>query len=93
MREKLKTLTVSPKQLEPHIMSVEKMKFWGFVTDVPDGPGGTNPSEEGKIKTCERCNKVFVVKRKEEADICVFHWGRARMNKIGGEHTSIINFW
>lgn len=83
-REKLKTLAVTRKQLEPHVMPIETMKHWGFVTEIPDGPGGSNPSEEGRLKTCERCSKIFVVKRKEEADTCVFHWGRARMNKVGG---------
>lgn len=89
-REKLKALTVSSKQLEPHLMSAETMKRWGFMTELPDGPGGSNPSEEGKVKTCERCNKPFVVKRKEEADVCMYHWGRARMNKVGGRHLSSL---
>ena len=69
-------------------MSVETMKRWEYVTEIPEGDGGSKPSEEGKVKTCERCSKPFVVKRKEEADDCIYHWGRARINKVGGEYAA-----
>lgn len=80
----MKAFKLSAKDLLPHVLSTEDMKIWGFMTEIPDRPGSTNPSEEGRIKECERCNKPFVVKRKEEADECIFHWGRALMQKVGG---------
>ncbi|EJD01091.1 uncharacterized protein FOMMEDRAFT_110616 [Fomitiporia mediterranea MF3/22] len=83
--DKLRALKLTKKHLSPHIMPLEAMQKWGFMTEIPDSPGSSNPSDEGKIKQCERCNEQFVVKRKEEAGECVYHWGRAIMNRMNGE--------
>ena len=61
------------------------------MTDIPDGPGGSNPSDEGKIKQCERCNKQFVVKKREEADECIYHWGRSSMKRENGPFKYILS--
>ena len=34
--------------------------------------------------TCERCGQRFQVKRREEADQCVYHWGRPFVSKANG---------
>ena len=83
-REKLGNLHVTKDHLLPHIMSIETMEKWGFMTKVPEGEGGTRPSDEGKVRQCERCSKQFVVRRKEDAEECVFHWGRPQINRING---------
>ena len=65
-------------------MNLEQLKMWGFMTEIPEGPGGQSPSDEGKIKQCDRCSKPFVVKRKENADVCVYHWGRSSVTRENG---------
>lgn len=83
-REKLSNLHLTKEHLSPLVMSKETLEKWGFMTTVPDCDGGTQPSDEGKIRQCERCSEQFVVRRKEEAEECVFHWGRPQMNRING---------
>lgn len=78
------SLKLSVGHLEPYILSLEEMRQWGYVVEVPPGTGGDRPSEEGSVKTCERCNQPFKVKRKDEADECVFHWGRPYSSKANG---------
>lgn len=70
--------------LEPYILSEEEMKTWGYFTEVPQDPGGSNPSSEGKTAKCERCTQPFQVKRKDEADSCSFHWGKPFSRQIVG---------
>ncbi|KAI0771596.1 ribonuclease H-like protein [Trametes elegans] len=85
MRKKVAALRLSAAQLEPYVLSKDDMRKWGYVVDVPAGPGGDKPHEEGSVMTCERCNQKFVVKRAENADQCRFHWGRAFTSKVNGE--------
>ncbi|KAL5508315.1 REX3 [Sanghuangporus vaninii] len=87
--DKLRSLRLSTEHLISHVMNLEQLKTWGFMTEIPDGPGGQNPSDEGKIKQCDRCNKSFVVKRKENADVCVHHWGRVSAKRINGEKLKV----
>lgn len=63
---------------------MEDMRKWGYFVEIPEGPGGKEPSIEGKIATCERCNQPFQVKRKEEADECIYHWGKPYTKKMNG---------
>lgn len=75
--------------LEPYLLSVPELATWGYFVEIPEGAGGDNPSQEGKIAKCERCTQPFLVKRKEEADECIYHWGKPYTTKINGEITSI----
>ena len=84
MRKKMVSLKLDGAKLEPYVLSVDEMKKWGYIIEVPPGPGGDKPHEEGSIMTCERCSQKFVVKRKEEADQCVFHWGKPFSSKVNG---------
>ncbi|CAL1700748.1 unnamed protein product [Somion occarium] len=88
-RKKLAALRLTVAQLEPHLLTVEQMKELGYIVDIPPGVGGDQPSEEGLIKTCDRCSQPFKVKRMEEADECVFHYGRPRLLKANGEKQRI----
>lgn len=83
-RKKLEALRLTSSDLQPYILSVDEMKKWGYIVDIPEGVGGDRPSEEGSIQKCERCNEQFQVKRKEEADECRYHWGRAYTKSANG---------
>lgn len=74
------------------LMSMEQLGTWGFMTDIPPGPGGDQPSLEGKVATCERCGQPFQVKRMKEADECVYHWGKPYSTKINGEQLSLLSW-
>lgn len=58
---------------------------------MPEGAGGTRPAELGGVKTCERCKQPFMVKRREEAEECTYHWGRAFTTKAGGEKRRVYS--
>ncbi|KAI0638158.1 ribonuclease H-like protein [Trametes polyzona] len=85
MRKKVAALRLTAAQLEPYVLSLDDMKKWGYVVDVPPGPGGDKPHEEGNVMTCERCNQKFQVKRRELADECRFHWGKPFSSRVNGE--------
>ncbi|KLO08284.1 hypothetical protein SCHPADRAFT_944602 [Schizopora paradoxa] len=89
--DRLRALTLTRKHLEQHILSLEEMKLWGYIVEIPEGPGGDRPSDEGKTRDCERCGKVFEVKRKEDAEECVFHWGRPFTSRTNGERARVYN--
>ena len=60
------------------------MATWGYVVDIPEGPGGDKPSEEGGVMKCERCKQPKQVRRMEEAEECLYHWGRLLTKKVSG---------
>ncbi|KAH9938182.1 ribonuclease H-like protein [Fomitopsis serialis] len=86
-RKKLNALRLTAKQLEPYVLSLDQLRKWGHIVDIPASEGGSRPSEEGSVKTCDRCSTAFKVKRREEAsmDECVYHWGKAFSTKTNGE--------
>ncbi|KAI0650783.1 ribonuclease H-like protein [Trametes meyenii] len=85
MRKKVAALRLTAAQLEPYVLSADDMTRWGYVVAVPPGPGGERPHDEGAVKMCERCAQHFVVKRREDADECRFHWGKPFTSKVNGE--------
>jgi len=64
--------------------SVEDLKTWGYFIDIPPGPGGDQPSHEGKIAKCERCTQYFLVKSDENQETCIYHWGKAYTSRVEG---------
>jgi RNA exonuclease 1 len=80
-RKKLDSLCLTRDHLVDLILTVADMQKWGYVVEIPGGQGGSRPSEEGKIMKCERCAQPFMVKRKDEAEECNYHWGK-QYNKI-----------
>ncbi len=82
--DRLRALTLTRKHLEQYVLTLQEMKQWGYITEIPDGPGGDRPSDEGQIRDCERCGKAFEVKKKEDAEECIFHWGRPYTSKTNG---------
>ncbi|KAJ3488366.1 hypothetical protein NLI96_g2903 [Meripilus lineatus] len=90
-RKKLESLRLKTADLEPYVLSVDEMKKWNYIVEIPDSVGGERPSEEGSIQKCERCNEQFKVKRKEEADPCRYHWGRPYTRTANGEKRRLYN--
>ncbi|KAH9951613.1 Rexo1 protein [Amylocystis lapponica] len=90
-QKKMDALRLTAVHIENHVLSVDEMERWGYIVDTPAGEGGSRPSEAGSIKTCERCGQPFKVKRREEADECVFHWGRPFTSKADGERRRVYN--
>ncbi|KAF9446957.1 Rexo1 protein [Macrolepiota fuliginosa MF-IS2] len=81
----LQNMVLSTKQLEPLILSREDMEKWGYMVDIPEGPGGDEPCLEGKVTKCERCAQPFQVSHTGSDTECLYHWGKQRTTKAGGE--------
>ena len=83
-KKSLQSLRLTTSHLKPYLLSREDMVTWGYVVDIPEGPGGDKPSEEGGVMKCERCKQPKQVRRMEEAEECVYHWGRLLTKKVSG---------
>lgn len=83
-RKSLRSLRLTRAHLDPLLHSPAILENAGYMVRVPDEPGGTLPSSEGQTTKCERCGQVFVIKRKNESDTCIYHWGRPRTTRING---------
>ena len=83
-KKSLQSLRLTTSHLQSYLLSREDMITWGYVVDVPEGPGGDKPSEEGGVMKCERCKQPKQVRRMEEAEECVYHWGRLLSRKVNG---------
>ncbi|KAG8696642.1 RNA exonuclease 3 [Ceratobasidium sp. 395] len=59
--ELAKNSVVKRSQLEHAILSRDQLTKWGYLVEVPDGPGGTRVSDEGQEAHCERCQTLFIV--------------------------------
>lgn len=81
----LQAVRITRAIMEPFMLSLEDLQKWGYLVEIPDGPGGHEPSLEGKIAKCERCAQPFMVKRMEEADECIYHWGKPYTTTVNGE--------
>lgn len=49
------------KRVEGFLPSVDVLRQFDYVTQVPDGVGGDKVSEDGNTRKCERCKREFVV--------------------------------
>ncbi|KAF9008987.1 hypothetical protein BDQ17DRAFT_1349315 [Cyathus striatus] len=85
----IQALHLTCEHLESLMIPLNDFEKWGYFANIPDGPGGDQPSLEGKITKCERCAQPFMVKRMEEADECIFHWGKPYSVKVNGSKTRI----
>ncbi|KAJ4478215.1 hypothetical protein J3R30DRAFT_2877546 [Lentinula aciculospora] len=94
-KKSLTELRVTSALLEPHIASLDALKSWGYVVEIPPTPGGVQPSMEGKPVKCERCGEMFVVRQLEVQDPgrreCLHHWGRPYSRVANGERTRVYN--
>lgn len=83
-RKKMEALRLSRAHLEPYVLALQELKDWGYIVEIPSGPGGDRPSDEGSIKKCDRCSQQFKVKRREEADECIYHYGKPFTTRANG---------
>lgn len=85
---------IRAEDLEDVIMTREALIKWGFMVEIPDGPGGDRPASEGEEMKCERCVTNFIVTPlgggQEEA--CLFHSGRPFSTQVNGTRFDSF-FW
>ncbi|PPQ68000.1 hypothetical protein CVT26_007363 [Gymnopilus dilepis] len=84
-QKSIEALRLSRELLEPFVHSLEELERYGYFTKIPDGPGGDQPTQEGKIAKCERCGQYFLVKHEQEEEKCIYHWGKAFTSRVNGE--------
>ncbi|KAJ7682703.1 ribonuclease H-like domain-containing protein [Mycena polygramma] len=84
-----KSLRITRAHIEHLVLSKEDLAVWGFILDIPEGVGGDQPSLENKTAKCDRCGKAFQVKRKDEADNCIYHWGKPITRTAGGQRERV----
>lgn len=84
-RKALDSVRLTRTLLEPYVHLTTELLQWGYFMEIPDGPGGHEPSLEAKTAKCERCGQPFQVKRKEDADECIYHWGKPYTVTINGK--------
>ncbi|KAG7449108.1 ribonuclease H-like protein [Guyanagaster necrorhizus] len=80
----IKSLRLVRAHLEPHLLSLDTMRTWGYIVDIPEGEGGSEPSREGQTVVCERCREPFLV-TPHPKDECLHHWGRPYSKKTSGQ--------
>ncbi|KAL8281117.1 hypothetical protein RQP46_006475 [Phenoliferia psychrophenolica] len=70
-----------------YVSSKELLAKYDYMVEVPPGPGGDRPTEEGNLRKCERCKEEFTVRRElDQVDRqkCHFHYGRMVTEVLGG---------
>lgn len=65
-------------------MSTDTMKQWRYITEIPDGEGGSKPHAVGQIIRCERCSNPYMVTNTPTNDECTYHWGKPFTKTING---------
>lgn len=86
----LGTLVLDRTRLEPLIMSQSDLENWGYMVDIPQGPGGHVPHVEGQVVKCERCSQPFQVCQTGSDTECLHHWGKQRTVKADGKFGSFM---
>lgn len=52
---------ISRARISRYVAPRETLSAYQYILDVPLGIGGDAPTEEGKVKKCERCPVEFIV--------------------------------
>ncbi|KAI6035160.1 ribonuclease H-like protein [Pisolithus orientalis] len=84
-QKQLSELRLTRTVVQQLVMTLETMKNWGYITEVPPGEGGSKPDAKDQVKQCERCGQPFSVRKDPKKDECCYHWGRPFNKKINGE--------
>ncbi|TNY24706.1 Rexo1 protein [Rhodotorula diobovata] len=82
------------KRVAKFVHPVDKLRQFDYPVELPPGPGGDRPSEEGNMRTCDRCKKDFTVRGDLDSDgrqACQFHFGRMVTEKIGGQKQRVYS--
>lgn len=85
LKRTLNSLRVTQEHLAPLMLSEADMRKWGYILDIPEGPGGTKPSQEGHTMVCERCKQPYMVKCDDKTEDCRFHYGKPTSETVNGE--------
>ncbi|KAG7096859.1 hypothetical protein E1B28_004267 [Marasmius oreades] len=91
LQKSLKSLRLTRSILEPYILPITDLERWGYIVNIPDGPGGNEPSKEGQLTKCERCGEPFLVRRDPKPNECLHHWGRPYGKQIDGKRNRIYS--
>ncbi|SJL01868.1 uncharacterized protein ARMOST_05192 [Armillaria ostoyae] len=90
-RNSIKSLRLTRAHLEPYLLSLDTMRTWGYIVDIPGGEGSSEPSREGQTVVCERCREPFLVTPHPVKDECLHHWGRPYSKKTSGQRERLYS--
>ncbi|GAA6047389.1 hypothetical protein JCM3770_001280 [Rhodotorula araucariae] len=82
------------KRVAKFVHSKDKLKEFDYVVELPAGTGGDRPTEEGNMRTCDRCKTDFTVRGELGEDglhACHYHYGRMITEKIGGQKQRVYS--
>lgn len=72
-------------------MTTDTMQQWGYITEIPDGEGGSRPHAVGQITKCDRCGQPYMVSNTPAQDECTYHWGRPFSKTINGTSETFMS--
>ncbi|KAK7470547.1 RNA exonuclease 3 [Stygiomarasmius scandens] len=84
-KNSLAAFRLSASVLDSHVLSVPDLEKWGYITAVPEVPGGERPSMTGSVVKCERCPEMFMVSPEFDPNACLHHWGKPYTRSVNGE--------
>jgi RNA exonuclease 1 len=84
-KEQLENLRLTTADIEALVLSKEKLVSWGYMVEIPDGPGGERLSETGNSMRCERCGERFQVIPDVDNKDCSYHWGKKLSVRANGQ--------
>ncbi|KAN0097510.1 Ribonuclease H-like domain containing protein [Tylopilus felleus] len=90
-RNSLDALCLTRSILTHLVMSTDTMKQWRYITEIPDGEGGSKPHAVGQIIRCERCSNPYMVTNTPTNDECTYHWGKPFTKTINGEKLRVYS--
>jgi len=83
-KNSLAAFRLSASVLDSHVLSVPDLEKWGYITAVPEVPGGERPSMTGSVVKCERCPEMFMVSPEFDPNACRHHWGKPYTRSVNG---------
>lgn len=90
--ERSQSTTLTRKNLKGYIPTPVQLQEYGYVVDVPNTVGASEPNAVGQMKDCSRCNQKYIV---EDGDLlnedCKFHDGKAITTKVDGRRSRIMS--
>lgn len=90
-RNKLDALRLTRSVLSHLLISTDAMQQCGYMSEIPDGEGGSEPHAVGKITKCERCGQPYLVSDTPAHDECTHHWGRPFSKTINGASEAFMS--
>ncbi|KAG9317409.1 ribonuclease H-like protein [Chiua virens] len=90
-RNKLDALVLTRPLLTHLLMTTDTMKQWGYITEIPNGEGGSEPHAVDRITKCERCGQSYMVTNTPTQNECSYHWGKPFNKTINGEKLRIYS--